>query len=69
MQKDSTGSGAFDATRTDVTVIAADFSRTETVTDLNAGYGRRASAAVVDVIDHDAYGRKRSISDRNAGEG
>ena len=35
-QQDTVGAGTFDQTRTDVTVINADGSRTETVTDLSA---------------------------------
>jgi len=38
-QWDTTGSGSFDQTATDVTVINADGSRTETVRSLNAGGG------------------------------
>src|SRR5262249_11503256 len=35
-QYDTTGNGTFDRTRTDVTVLNADGSKTETITDINA---------------------------------
>ncbi|MGJ4950075.1 hypothetical protein [Bradyrhizobium sp. HKCCYLS20291] len=52
LQVDSTGSGVFDLTETDVTVVGSDRSRTETVTDSNTDGSLRQRTVTFTSSDH-----------------
>src|SRR5215472_7320704 len=62
---DHTGSGSFDATQTDVTVVGADGSRTETITSLNADGSIDARSVKVTSAD----GRTKTTTSDFNGDG
>ncbi|MDU6669636.1 MAG: hypothetical protein E6501_13625, partial [Bradyrhizobium sp.] len=65
VQSDLDGNGAVDLTTTDVTVLNAGGSRTETVTELNADGSRRDQTVTV----YGADGRSRTVSADRNGDG
>jgi uncharacterized protein YcsI (UPF0317 family) len=65
VQSDSTGDGIFDHSQTDVIVVNADASRTETVTDLNADGSIRDRSVTVTSAD----GSTKTIATDLSGDG
>ena len=64
-QQDTTGAGTFDQRRTDVTVINADGSRVETITELNANNALRDTT----VITTSANGLSTTVQQDTTGDG